>query len=132
VHRAAFHACAGADRRSGQSRAVPLCGIGESPGRPDTHHHLSKVERKNKAPVSKEILRVKLPKPSEVTLDNGLTVMILEDHRFPTVSVTLNISGAGALFEPANLPGLASGTAQLLRTEGKPVAAKPAPASPGN
>jgi zinc protease len=76
---------------------------------------ISKVERKNKAPVSKEILRVKLPKPSETTLENGLTVMILEDHRFPTVSVTLNISGAGALFEPANLPGLASGTAQLLR-----------------
>ncbi|MCL4522396.1 MAG: insulinase family protein [Acidobacteria bacterium] len=76
---------------------------------------LSKVERKNKAPVSKEILRVKLPKPSETTLANGLTVLILEDHRFPTVSVTLNIDGAGALYEPINLPGLASGTALLLR-----------------
>ena len=34
---------------------------------------LSKVERKNKAPVSSEILRVKLPKPVEMTLPNGLT-----------------------------------------------------------
>jgi predicted Zn-dependent peptidase len=41
--------------------------------------------------------------------------MILEDHRFPTVSVTLNIAGAGALYEPAELLGLAAGTAQLLR-----------------
>ena len=36
---------------------------------------LSKVERKNKAPVSNEVLRVKLPKPTEITLPNGLTVM---------------------------------------------------------
>ena len=88
-----------APQQPGQDKAIPL----------------SKVERKNRAPVSKDILHVKLPKPTEVTLDNGLTVMILEDHRFPTVSVNLNISGAGALFEPANLLGLASGTAQLLR-----------------
>jgi zinc protease len=94
--------------------AAPAAAQMQQPGQ-DKSTPISKVERKNRAPVSKEILRVKLPKPSEVTLANGLTVMILEDHRFPTVSVTLNISGAGALFEPANLPGLASGTAQLLR-----------------
>jgi hypothetical protein len=41
----------------------------------------SKIERKNKAPVSREILRVKLPKPIEAKLSNGLTVLILEDHR---------------------------------------------------
>jgi len=92
-------AAAQAPQQPGQDKGIPL----------------SKVERKNKAPVSKEILRVKLPKPSEVTLDNGLTVMILEDHRFPAVSVTLNIAGAGALYEASNLPGLASITAQLLR-----------------
>ncbi len=86
----------------------------QQPGQ-DKGMPLSKVERKNLAPVSKEVLHVKLPKPSEITLDNGLTVMILEDHRFPTVSVSLNISAAGALYEPANLPGLASFTAQLLR-----------------
>lgn len=76
---------------------------------------MSKAERLNRAPVSTEVLRVKLPKPSETVLENGLTVMILEDHRLPTVSVTLNISGAGALYEPANMPGLASATAQLMR-----------------
>ena len=76
---------------------------------------LSKVERKNRAPVSKEILRVKLPKPVEATLENGLSVLILEDHRFPTVFVQLQVSGAGPLYEPANLPGLANITAQMLR-----------------
>src|SRR3712207_462930 len=46
----------------------------------------SKVERKNRAPVSKDVLRVKLPKPVETKLDNGLTVLVLEDHRFPVVT----------------------------------------------
>lgn len=76
---------------------------------------ISKVERKNRAPVSKDVLRVNLPKPVEVTLDNGLTVLIMEDHRLPTVSVQLQVSGAGPIYEPSNLPGLASVTAQMLR-----------------
>ena len=75
----------------------------------------SKVERKNRAPLSQEVLRVKLPKPVEVTLDNGLTVLVLEDHRFPVVNLRLNISGPGPIFEPANMPGLANITAQMLR-----------------
>ena len=76
---------------------------------------LSKVERKNKAPVSNDILRVKLPKPVELKLDDGLTVLVLEDHRLPTVTVRLLIQGAGALNDPADLPGLASLTAAMLK-----------------
>jgi zinc protease len=75
---------------------------------------LSKVERKNRAPVSKEILKVTLPKPQEATLPNGLTVLILEEHRLPTVSVQLQISGAGAIFDPADRAGLAYITAGML------------------
>lgn len=76
---------------------------------------VSKVERKNRAPVSKDILHVKLPRPTETTLPNGLSVLILEDHRFPTVNVVLRLDGAGALAEPANQAGLAQVTAQMLR-----------------
>jgi zinc protease len=76
---------------------------------------LSKVERKNKAPVSSEILRVKLPKPVEMTLPNGLTVLVLEDHRLPLVTARLTILGAGALNDPADLPGLANVTAAMLK-----------------
>ncbi|MGZ8847808.1 MAG: M16 family metallopeptidase, partial [Pyrinomonadaceae bacterium] len=75
----------------------------------------SKVERKNRAPVSKEVLRVKLPTPVEATLENGLTVLILEDHRFPIVNVNLAISGAGPIFDPADKPGLANITALMMR-----------------
>ena len=75
----------------------------------------SKVERKNRAPVSKDILRVKLPHPVEAKLPNGVTVLILEDHRFPIVTVDLTIDGAGALWEPTDQHGLAGVTAQMLR-----------------
>jgi zinc protease len=75
----------------------------------------SKVERKNKAPLSRDVLRVQLPRPVEAKLENGLTVLILEDHRTPSVFVQLHISGAGALFEPPSMSGLANATAQMLR-----------------
>jgi zinc protease len=76
---------------------------------------LSQVERKNRAPISKDVLRVNLPKPAEIALPNGLTVLVLEDHRLPLVSVQFSIDGAGGLYDPANLPGLAAMTAQMLR-----------------
>jgi zinc protease len=75
----------------------------------------TKVERKNRAPVSTETLRVRLPKPTETKLGNGLEVLILEDHRLPNVLIRLHLRRAGALFEPPALSGLASATAQMLR-----------------
>ena len=76
---------------------------------------ISKVERKGKAPVSSEVLRVKLPKPAEFKLDNGLAILILEDHRLLLVTLHLIIPGAGSMDEPLELPGLASFTAQMLK-----------------
>jgi predicted Zn-dependent peptidase len=76
---------------------------------------LSKVERKNKVPVSKEVLNVKLKRPIERKLSNGITVLIMEDHRFPVITTEFHIRGAGALFEPEKLKGLAGVTAEMLR-----------------
>jgi zinc protease len=82
---------------------------------PQEHEEdISKVERKNRAPVSKDILRVKLPQATEKTFSNGLTVLIMENHRLPLISLQYNISGAGPIYEPANMSGLASATAQML------------------
>jgi len=89
--------------------ALAQAGGGQAPPQ------LSQVERKNRAPISKDVLRVNLPKPAEFTLPNGLTVLVLEDHRLPLVSVQLSIDGSGGLYDPANLPGLAATTAQMLR-----------------
>lgn len=73
-----------------------------------------KVTRLNRVPVNNEILKVKLPHPKEFSLPNGLTVLVLEEHRLPTVNYSLWIK-AGALSDPADMPGLASFTADMLR-----------------
>src|ERR1700678_4064439 len=68
---------------------------------------------KNLAPVSKEVLKVKLPRAQEVQLDNGMTVLILEDHRLPQISIFMDIRGGGGLMDPIEMKGLAGLAAQL-------------------
>ena len=70
---------------------------------------------KNKAPVSKEVLKITLPRPQEADLSNGVHLIVLEDHRTPLVSFQMIIDGAGGYYDPANLPGLAGFTATLMR-----------------
>lgn len=96
--------------------AAVFAATGWSQGEPahDKSLPTSKVERLNRAPVSKDILKVKLPRPFETTLPNGINLMILEDHRFPLVTVQFDIDGAGPMYEPAGTPGLAGATARLL------------------
>jgi zinc protease len=70
---------------------------------------------KGKAPVSNDILKVKLPRPQEADLPNGLHLMVLEDRRLPQITFTLLIPGAGGYFDPADKIGLANYTATLMR-----------------
>jgi zinc protease len=69
---------------------------------------------KGNAPVSSEILKVKLPRPQEADLPNGIHVMVLEDHRVPQINMQLQIRGAGGYYDPADLPGVAGMTASMM------------------
>jgi len=73
------------------------------------------VVMKGRVPVSKEVLRVKLPTPAEADLPNGAHLMVLEDRRAPQVTVQIFIPGAGGYFDPAGLSGLAGFTATQMR-----------------
>jgi predicted Zn-dependent peptidase len=73
------------------------------------------VVLKGKAPVSDDVLRVKLPKPAVADLANGLHLIVLEDRRVPRVTFTLLIPGAGGYYDPADMPGLAGATAAMMR-----------------
>ena len=75
----------------------------------------TKMLLKGKAPVSNEVLKVKLPRPQEADLANGLHLMVLEDHRLPQITFTILIPGAGGYFDPPGKIGLASYTAALMR-----------------
>ena len=86
----------------------------QPPSAVDNQQLPTHVQRLNRVPVNPEILKVKLPHPKEVHLPNGLTVLILEQHKLPTVSFSLWIK-SGALSDPKDMPGLASFTADLLR-----------------
>ncbi len=75
----------------------------------------SSMVLKGKAPISNEILKVKLPKPQTATLPNGLQIMVLENRSLPQISFQLIVPGAGGYFDPADKIGLAQYTAQTMR-----------------
>ena len=58
---------------------------------------------------------MKLPRPKEGTLANGLRLIVLEDHRTPQVSFQMLIPGAGGYFDAPGSVGLASVTATMMR-----------------
>jgi zinc protease len=73
------------------------------------------VVMKGRAPVSTEVLKIKLARPAEADLPNGAHLMVLEDHRAPQVVFQILIPGAGGYFDPAGTPGLASVTSTMMR-----------------
>jgi zinc protease len=60
---------------------------------------------------------LEIPQPQRVVLDNGMVVMLLEDHELPLVEAIALID-AGARMEPADHVGLASITGLVLRSGG--------------
>jgi zinc protease len=91
--------------------------IGGQPpaGAPQQPPRKSSTVIKGKAPVSNEVLKVKLPKPQEADLPNGLRLMVLEDHRLPRVTFQIIIPGAGGYYDPPGTIGLSNYTAQMMR-----------------
>ena len=58
-----------------------------------------------------------IPEPQRVVLDNGLVVLLMEDHELPLVGVSAFIR-TGSRLEPQEKIGLASLTGTVLRTGG--------------
>lgn len=58
-----------------------------------------------------------IPEPQGVTLDNGMVVLLLEDHELPLVEA-LALVRTGSRLEPADRAGLARLTGEVLRTGG--------------
>jgi len=60
---------------------------------------------------------LKVPAPTEITLSNGMKVMLLEDHELPLISGAALIR-TGNLFDPPSKKGLAGLTGEVLRSGG--------------
>jgi zinc protease len=69
-----------------------------------------------KPPETPPIPAFKLPPVVETKIANGLQVVLIEDKRFPIVTVRM-VFQAGSKFDPKDQPGLAGNVAALL-TEG--------------
>lgn len=71
---------------------------------------------RTKPPQTPPIPDYKLASAYETKLPNGLSILMVEDRRFPIVTARLVIEGGNKL-DPADIPGLAHSVASLL-TEG--------------
>ena len=60
---------------------------------------------------------IHIPEPTRVVLDNGMVVLLLEDHELPLVSVSARIR-TGSRREPAGKVGLAELTGTVMRSGG--------------
>ena len=90
---------------------------------PTPPQSLAGVVRLNKLPVSDEVLKVKLPRPVERQLTNGIKLLIVESHRVPNITLNIRIP-TGDLRNPPDLLGLADATAALIRLGTKPATQK--------
>ncbi|MFB3777692.1 MAG: M16 family metallopeptidase [Bryobacteraceae bacterium] len=71
---------------------------------------------RTKPPETAALPPFKLPSIFETALPNGLRVVLVEDRRFPLVTLRLAFE-AGTKFDPKDLPGLSEAVSSLL-TEG--------------
>jgi len=71
---------------------------------------------RTKPPETPPIPAFKMPPIYETKLPNGLSVVLIDDQRFPLVTVRLSFQ-AGSKFDPNGLPGVSGMVAGLL-TEG--------------
>ena len=68
---------------------------------------------RTKPPQTPPIPGYKLPPVSETKLANGMTVVLVEDDRFPLTTARLTFQ-AGSKFDPSDVPGLSEAVASLL------------------
>jgi len=91
--------------------AVPTPPAPTSPGVPPPAE--DKEAWRNEPPAPAPASALRLPRPTRFTLANGLTVYHVEDHSLPLVTAGL-VFRSGSAADPADLPGLAYFTADML------------------
>ncbi|HTP66159.1 MAG TPA: pitrilysin family protein [Geobacteraceae bacterium] len=62
-------------------------------------------------------LQFTIPKAERVVLENGMVVILMEDHELPQVNITALV-GTGSVYEPAEKTGLAGLAGAVMRSGG--------------
>ena len=58
-----------------------------------------------------------VPQPERIVLDNGMVLLLMEDHELPLIEMTARVRG-GARLEPKDKIGMGAIFGQVLRTGG--------------
>ena len=82
------------------------------------HHLAAQDSFPPKPPAPAPLAPVRFPPFQQVTLANGMTLLVVENHEQPVISVNLSFP-AGALYDPVGKEGTAELVATLL-TKGTP------------
>jgi predicted Zn-dependent peptidase len=90
---------------------VPL--LAQDTPRPPQATDFKGVVLKNRAPVSNEILKVKFPRPAESKLKNGMELLVLDEHRSPTIQIQIAMP-ASNMNDPEGVP-ISGATTSLMR-----------------
>lgn len=72
-----------------------------------------KLADKNVPPIATEFPRVRIPQFERVVLSNGLRVVLLQDARFPSISLRLGLPGGNKL-DPPSRAGIAEMTTAMM------------------
>jgi zinc protease len=91
---------------------VPKTAEAEASATPATANNTQDAWR-NQQPAAGAASKLALPVPTSFKLANGLTVMLVEQHNLPVVAAGLVVL-SGSEANPANKPGLAAFTADML------------------
>jgi len=62
-------------------------------------------------------LKFSLPEPARITLNNGITLYVMEDHELPLLNISAVIR-TGSAYDPAGKEGLADITGNVMRIGG--------------
>src|SRR5262249_30086486 len=90
--------------------AAPI--LAQAPSMPQPERpSIKRAVIKGTAPLNKDTLKVKLPKPYETKLGNGLQVLVLEDHKLPNFNMQMVILSGGMADSDQEV-----GTAQTVAT----------------
>ena len=83
-----------------------------------TFHLSAQAPFPTRPPAPTRLRPVQFPPFQEAALPNGMTLLLIENHEQPSLSVTLSFR-AGSAYDPAGKEGLAAIVAELL-TKGTP------------
>jgi zinc protease len=84
-----------------------------TPAAPTAGNNPQEQDWRTQQPAAGAASKLSLPVPKKFKLDNGLTVLLVEQHNLPVISAGLTVL-SGSEVNPLDKPGLASFTTDLL------------------